>query len=361
MFHLQAGIHLDEAELPVLVQELQRAGVAVTQLRQCGGGDRTDVVTLLCRQRGGSRFFQQLLVTALQGAVTFAEMHHVAVRVGHDLQFDMAWLVEVFFQIHLIIAKGGAGFGAGDAPRFLQVGFGGGDLHATPAAASGSLDQHGIADSCRHFTRLLKVFQRTIRSGDQRHAQRHHGGLGGDLVAHHADMFRRRPDEGDAVGFHRFREIGIFRQEAIARMDGVRPGNGGRREDGRDIEVRVAAGRRADTYGFIRQADIHGIGVSRGMHGNRPDTQFATGPQDAQGDLATIGNEDLGKHYSMMTSASPNSTGSPDCTRILLRVPARGALIWLKVFIASISSSVCPALTCWPSVTNGGEDGSGAR
>ncbi len=42
-------------------------------------------------------------------------------------------------------------------------------------------------------------------------------------------------------------------------------------------------------------------------------------------------------------------------------VPARGALIWLNVFIASISSRVCPAVTAWPTSTNGGAPGSGDR
>ena len=42
-------------------------------------------------------------------------------------------------------------------------------------------------------------------------------------------------------------------------------------------------------------------------------------------------------------------------------MPARAALIWLKVFIASIKSSVCPAATLAPSAMNGAAPGSGAR
>ena len=48
------------------------------------------------------------------------------------------------------------------------------------------------------------------------------------------------------------------------------------------------------------------------------------------------------RRYSTIISGSPYSTGVPGSTRIRVTVPARGALIWLKVFIASISSRVWP-------------------
>ena len=49
--------------------------------------------------------------------------------------------------------------------------------------------------------------------------------------------------------------------------------------------------------------------------------------------------------YSMITSGSPNSTGWPSSTRICVTVPARGDGIWFIVFIASMISSVWPAVT----------------
>ena len=63
----------------------------------------------------------------------------------------------------------------------------------------------------------------------------------------------------------------------------------------------------------------------------------------------------------MTSSGWPYSTGWPLATRMRVTVPAFGALIWLKVFIASISISVCPAVTVWPGVTKGGLPGSGDR
>ena len=60
----------------------------------------------------------------------------------------------------------------------------------------------------------------------------------------------------------------------------------------------------------------------------------------------------------MIISGSPNSTGWPSSTRIWITVPERGAGIWFIVFIASMMSSVSPALTREPMSTNGRAPGS---
>src|SRR5689334_24433531 len=74
----QPSIHLDERELPVLIQKLQSTGVAVSQLRECGSCRGAQLVTRTRTERWRSCLFHQLLVTSLQAAVTFAKMHDVA-------------------------------------------------------------------------------------------------------------------------------------------------------------------------------------------------------------------------------------------------------------------------------------------
>ena len=106
---------------------------------------------------------------------------------------------------------------------------------------------------------------------------------------------------------------------------------------------------------------MHGLRICRRVHGDGGDALLAAGALDAQRDLAAVGDQDLAEHYSTTTSASPYSTGWPEVTRMRVTVPARAALIWLKVFIASISSSVCPTATAWPGVTNGAMPGSAER
>ncbi len=112
-------------------------------------------------------------------------------------------------------------------------------LHAAPAAARRRLDQHRIADAIRHGASLRDIGHRAVGARHQRHAETRHRGLGGDLVAHHADMRRRRADEGQAVRFDHLGEAGILRQEAVAGMDRVRAGDRRGRQDRRNIEVAV--------------------------------------------------------------------------------------------------------------------------
>src|SRR3954470_22402057 len=114
---------------------------------------------------------------------------------------------------------------------------------------------------------------------------------------------------------------------------------------------------------------MHGVGVGGGVHGDGRDAQFLAGAQNAQRDLATVGYQDLVEHrcacvdecYSIITSGSPNSTGWPSSTRICVTVPARGDGIWFIVFIASMISKVCPAVTLAPTSMNGLAPGSDAQ
>ncbi len=149
---------------------------------------------------------------------------------------------------------------------------------------------------------FFQIGQFPIRAGDQWNPQGKHGGFGGNLIAHHADVFRRWTNKDQTVGFHRFGKIRIFGQEPVSGVDGFRPGYGRGRQNGRHIQVRIARGGRANAHGLIRQTHMHGIGISGGMNRHGFDPEFPAGAQDTQGDLATVGDKDFGEHYSMMAS-----------------------------------------------------------
>ncbi len=65
--------------------------------------------------------------------------------------------------------------------------------------------------------------------------------------------------------------------------------------------------------------------------------------------------------YSMMNSGWPYSTGWPFSTRIALIMPAASASISFISFIASMMQTVSPALTFWPTSTNGLDSGEAER
>jgi len=100
VLNLNPGIHLDEVEVPVLIhEELDGSGIPVVACFGCGDGRFSHFFPQLRGQEGRRCLFDHLLVTALNGAVAFPEVNYVSVLIRKDLEFDMARLFNVFFNI----------------------------------------------------------------------------------------------------------------------------------------------------------------------------------------------------------------------------------------------------------------------
>ena len=134
-----------------------------------------------------------------------------------------------------------------------------------------------------------------------------------------------RADEGDLVLGEDAGEARVLREEAVAGMDRVGAGDLAGGEDRGDVEVAVLGGRRADADALVGEADMHGVGVGGGMDGDGLDAEFLAGAQDAERDLAPVGDQDLVEHgpYSMTASGWPYSTGWASSTRMRVTVPER--------------------------------------
>ena len=139
-----------------------------------------------------------------------------------------------------------------------------------------------------------------LRARDAGDAEALCGALGLDLVAHDADMLGLRADEGDVVMLQHLGEAGVLGEEAVAGMDGVRAGDLAGGDQRRDVEIAVAGGRRADADALVGEAHMHGVGVGGGMDRDGGDAEFLGGAQDAQGDLAPVGDEDLVEHRALL-------------------------------------------------------------
>ena len=79
-------------------------------------------------------------------------------------------------------------------------------------------------------------------------------------------------------------------------MDGDRVGDFGGADDGRHVQVAQRRGRRPDAHRFVGQQHVLEAGVGGGVHGDGLDAQLAAGAQDAQRDLAAIGDDDFFQH-----------------------------------------------------------------
>src|SRR5471030_113259 len=238
VFDLHAGVHLDELELAVFIQELEGAGAAVADLAASFGAAVADFFDQLARDAGRWRLFDDLLVAALHRAVALAQPDGVFVFVGQDLDFHVTRIFQILLHIDFRIAEGGARFGLGHRHGVDQCCFGIHHAHAAATAAASRLDDDRVADLARNLhDRLWIIRQRAVRTWHARYAGLDHGLLGGDLVAHQADRFRAGADEDEAGFFHAFGEVGVFRQEAIPRVDcfGFRHFGGARRSEERRV------------------------------------------------------------------------------------------------------------------------------
>ena len=115
-------------------------------------------------------------------------------------------------------------------------------------------------------------------AGDDGYARRFSGGLGRDLRTHLADDRGLWADESEAGVDAGLGKICILRQEAIARVDSVRAGGLGGRDQG--FAVEVAGGRLggANVYRLVCKADMWRVAVHIGINGDGIQAFVMAGP-----------------------------------------------------------------------------------
>ncbi len=107
MLHLQAGIHLQEVEVPVAIEhELDRPGRAIP-----GGSSERDGRLPHPHAKFGTngrrwRLLDDLLMPPLQGAVSLPKRDDVSVRIREDLDLHVANRIEIAFEQEQPIPEG---------------------------------------------------------------------------------------------------------------------------------------------------------------------------------------------------------------------------------------------------------------
>jgi hypothetical protein len=156
VFDLEAGVHFEKVEVAggavglSFEQKFDSAGVGVAgRFREPDGGLAHSGAERWIDD-GGWRFFDDLLVAALHGAVAFAKINAVALFVGDDLDFDVAGALDEFLQIDFAGAEGAEGFAACAVEGAIHL-FGGQDgAHAFAASSGAGFEHDGIADLPGH-------------------------------------------------------------------------------------------------------------------------------------------------------------------------------------------------------------------
>src|SRR5579864_5784658 len=100
-------------------------------------------------------------------------------------------------------------------------------------------------------------------------------------------------------------------------MNGFHIGNFGRADDRGDVEIAARTLSRADANRFVGEAHMQAMTIGLRINGDGSDSQVLTGADDANGDLASIGDQDFLEHIS-----AGGSRTTP------LRTPPAGRFPW---------------------------------
>ena len=122
---LQAGVHLHEEELVGRVggdDELDGAGAGVVDAARGVARGGADAGAGLGIQQRRRRLLDDLLVAALQAALTLAEVDHAAVRIGENLHLDVPGTLDEPLEEQRVVAERRGRLAPGRGQRVGQVG-----------------------------------------------------------------------------------------------------------------------------------------------------------------------------------------------------------------------------------------------
>ena len=291
---LEPGVHLEEVEGARGVQdELDGAGVVVADRPSRGDRRGAHPPPALVVERRRRRLLDDLLMTALDRALALEAVDERPVHVAEDLDLHVPRRADVAFDEERIVAEGALRLAPRRLERRRQPGRAVDQPHAFSAPAGRGLHEDRVPDCLRALGDLPLVQALGAEPRDDGHAGRRHDPLRLDLAAHPADGVGRWADEDDARLRAGLREVRVLREEAVARVDRVRPGAPRHVEHPLDRQEGRARDRRADGDRLVGGADEGRLAVGVGVDRDCRDPHRAAGAHDARGDLAAVGDQDL--------------------------------------------------------------------
>ena len=371
MLDLEPAVDLDEVEGAVRSdEELERSRVPVADRLACLRDRRLHRLARRVVERGGRGLLDELLVAALDRALTLAEGQHPSGGVAQHLDLDVACGRDELLDVDRAVAERRLRLGARRAVRVLEVVRARNEPHSLPAATRGRLEQHGKA---RVGGRPAKVGEAdcAVGAGHERDSGRPHRLFRAHLVPHLLDDRSGRADEDDVVVVARTHELGVLGEEPVAGVHRVAPRRLGRGHDVRDPQVALRRRGRPDAHRLVGELDVERVAVGGRVDRDRLDPQLVQRTDDAHGDLAPVRDENAFEHGDLDGGRREDGLELEQELAVLDRLGVLGvdrthdarvsALSSLNSFIASRTQSTWPGTTVSPTSTNAGAPGCGAR
>ena len=225
----------------------------------CVSQARSGSVHVLAERVGETRSrrnLDQFLIAALERALAFEEVRDVTRTVTDDLHFDVARIRNQQFDVEVWVAESRRRLGTRPRVRFFEVLDPAHDAHPAAAAAGNGFEHHGriVAEGLKEVAHLVEARRAecSVRYGD---VVLHREFPGTAFVAEEFERVGRRSDKGDAGRLARMREIRVFAQETVARVDRVALGVARDVQDLRAVEIGGGAGS-GERAGFIAAPDV---------------------------------------------------------------------------------------------------------
>ena len=213
----------------------------------------------------------------------------------------MARALHVFFNQHRIAAKAVDGFAFAADQSSSEV-FGLlNHAHAFATAARTGLDQGRITDAVGFALQQTGVLVSTVVTRHERHSGRFHQSLGFGLEAHGQNRRGGRADEHQTRCGAGLGKVFVLAQKAIARVHRLGTCGLGGLQNPLPAQVAVFRCAAADVHRFTAGLHMLGPGVGVRINGHGLDAHFAGSGNNAAGNFATVGDQDFGKHSSLLS------------------------------------------------------------
>lgn len=147
--------------------KLDSTGSFITQQLSDLDGSRGHVVTQLVVHHGRRGLLDDLLMSALDTALTLEAMVDIAVLVSHDLDLDVAGVGEVLFDQEVIASERAEGLRLCHLDLILQSGCFVDDTHTFSSASSGSLQEDREIDPDGLLNQVVDVLIGSVVTGDE--------------------------------------------------------------------------------------------------------------------------------------------------------------------------------------------------
>ena len=216
--------------------------------------------------------------------------------IEEQLHFDVTRPVEIALEVDATVAKAGFGLTGGRAEGRIHRRFLAHDTDALATATCCGFERNRIADGLGGNLGRGCIIDRIHKARHHRHAGFLHATTTLDLVAHRFDGLGGRPDPHQTCFAHSARKVGVLGQEAVARVNRLRARLLGCVQDLVDAQVALTRQIAAQRHSHMGHARVQRLLVPVRAHSHSLNAHLSRRTDDAQGDLATVGDQDAIEH-----------------------------------------------------------------